>query len=55
MQPKYLKNTKNGEVFAYSTYLANLPEMVPSELDGSIPADALEEIEESDSKPKKGK
>lgn len=35
----YLKNAQNGEVFAYSSFLAAMPNMVPCKLDGSLPDD----------------
>ena len=42
----YLKNIKNGEVFAHSPFLAVLPNFVPCNLDGSLPTEAVEEVEQ---------
>lgn len=52
----YLKNTKNGEVFAHSNFLAVLPNFVPCNLDGSLPDvvnDSADEDAVSDDQPKK--
>jgi hypothetical protein len=43
MQSAYLKNIKNGEVFAYSPFIAKLPEMVPCNLDGSLKTEDVAE------------
>ena len=42
----YLKSTKTGEIFAYSPFIAALPEMVPCELNGSIPDVCVKEAME---------